>query len=79
MISSVDGDEWNPERRFSVVLETVFLFEIELADYCRRQGLFVEQVKEWRVISIKGHEMKLTENRRADKELLDIKVNWRKS
>lgn len=45
---------------------------MELADYCRRQGLFVEQVKEWRVISIKAHEMKLTENRRADKELREL-------
>lgn len=68
-ISSVDGDEWTPERRFSVVLETASLSEMELADYCRRQGLFVEQVKEWRVISIKAHEIKLTENRRGDKDL----------
>lgn len=44
-ISSVDGGEWTPERRFSVVLETATLSEMELADYCRRQGLFVEQVK----------------------------------
>lgn len=71
-IFSVDGDEWPPEHRFSVVLETASLSEMELADYCRRQGLFVEQVKEWRVISIKAHEMKLTENRRADKELREL-------
>lgn len=76
-ISSVDGDEWTPERRFSVVLETASLSEMELADYCRRHGLFVEQVKEWRVISIKAHEMKLTENRRADKELRDIRSRLR--
>lgn len=57
-ISSVNGDEWTPERRFSVVLETATLSEMELADYCRRMGLFVEQVKEWRVISIKAHERK---------------------
>ncbi len=76
-ISSVDGEEWTPERRFSVVLETASLSEMELADYCRRQGLFVEQVKEWRVISIKAHEMKLTENRRADKELREIRSRLR--
>lgn len=51
---------------------------MELADYCRRQGLFVEQVKDWRVISIKAHELKLTENRRADKELRDITSHLRK-
>ncbi|EGU4505676.1 IS3 family transposase [Salmonella enterica] len=76
-ISSVNGDEWTPERRFSVVLETATLSEMELADYCRRMGLFVEQVKEWRVISIKAHEMKMTENRRADRELREAKSRLR--
>lgn len=32
------------------------LSEMELADYCRRMRLFVEQVKEWRAISIQEHE-----------------------
>lgn len=76
-ISSVDGDKWPAEHRFSVVLETASLSEMELADYCRRQGIFVEQVKEWRVISIKTHEMKLTKNSRADKELRDIRSRLR--
>lgn len=76
-ISSVDGDEWTPERRFSVVLETSSLSEIELANHGRRQGLFVEQAKAWRAISIKVHEMKLTKNRCADKELRDIKSQLR--
>lgn len=76
-VSSVDGDEWTSERRFSVVLETASFSEMELADYCRRMGLFVEQVKEWRIISIKAHEMKLTENRRADKELRDTRSRVR--
>ncbi|WP_237730060.1 MULTISPECIES: hypothetical protein [Lelliottia] len=55
-ITSVDGEVWTPERRFSVVLDTATLSEMELADYCRRMGLFVEQVKEWRAISIQAHE-----------------------
>ena len=41
-ISSVDGNEWTSERRFSVVIETATLSEMELADYCRRMGLFVQ-------------------------------------
>ncbi|EOY3481495.1 helix-turn-helix domain-containing protein [Escherichia coli] len=55
-ITSVDVEDWTPERRFSVALETATLSEMELADYCRRMGLFVEQVKEWRAISIQAHE-----------------------
>ncbi|EPT8781467.1 hypothetical protein ACVTDD_004484, partial [Escherichia coli] len=76
-ITSVDVEDWTPERRFSVVLETATLSEMELADYCRRMGLFVEQVKEWRAISIQAHEKKLTENIRTDRALRDAKNKLR--
>ena len=42
-ITSVDVEDWTPERRFSVVLETATLSEMGLTDYYRRMGLFVEQ------------------------------------
>ncbi|KHH87441.1 transposase [Escherichia coli] len=76
-ITSVDVEDWTPERRFSVVLETATLSEMELADYCQRMGLFVEQVKEWRAISIQAHEKKLTENIRTNRALRDAKNKLR--
>lgn len=76
-ITSVDVEGWTPERRFTVVFETATLSEMELADYCRHMGLFVEQVKEWRAISIQAHEMKMAESRRADKELREAKTRLR--
>lgn len=76
-ITSVDSEEWTPERRFSVALETATLSEMELADYCRRMGLSVEQVKDWRAISIQAHEVKLAENLRADKTLREAKSKVR--
>lgn len=48
-----------------------------LADYCHCMGLFVGQVKEWRAISIQAHEIKLTENRRSDKELREARSRLR--
>jgi transposase len=39
---------WASEDKFHVVLETSTLTEQELAAYCRRKGLFVEEVKAWR-------------------------------
>lgn len=50
---AVPGDGQNPEAwstadKFAVVLETAPLGEAELAEYCRRKGLFVEQVRRWR-------------------------------
>jgi transposase-like protein len=50
---AVPGDGQNPEDwsaadKFAVVLETAPLGEVELAEYCRQKGLFVEQVRRWR-------------------------------
>ncbi len=41
-------DEWPADAKFAVVLETAALAEIELREYCRRKGLYPEQVQQWR-------------------------------
>jgi transposase-like protein len=42
------AEEWSSKDKFGVVLETAGLNEAELAEYCRRKGLFIEQVAAWR-------------------------------
>jgi transposase-like protein len=39
---------WSSEDKFAVVLETAPLNAAELAEYCRRKGLYPEQVAAWR-------------------------------
>ena len=39
---------WSSEEKFRVVLESAALNETELAEYCRRKGLYVEQIRAWR-------------------------------
>jgi transposase-like protein len=39
---------WRPEDRFAVVVESMGLAEAELAEFCRKKGLFVEQLLGWR-------------------------------
>ncbi|CAM3500474.1 Transposase IS3/IS911 family protein [Cupriavidus taiwanensis] len=39
---------WSSEDKFAVVLETAPLNEAELAEYCRRKGLYAEQIAAWR-------------------------------
>lgn len=34
-------------KRIKIVIETATLSEIELAEYCRKKGLYVEQVQSW--------------------------------
>jgi transposase len=40
--------QWRSEDKFAVVIETAGLSEAELAQYCRKKGLHVEQVRAWR-------------------------------
>jgi transposase-like protein len=47
-------DDWPAEAKFAVVLEAATLSEIELSEYCRRKGLYPEQVNAWRQACING-------------------------
>lgn len=41
-------ENWSPEDKFAVVLETASLNEAELAEYSRKKGLYAEQIAAWR-------------------------------
>ncbi len=54
---------WTAETQFAVVLETAGLSEIELAEYCRRKGLYPEQIKAWRQACINGQKTDKTQQK----------------
>jgi len=39
---------WTSEDKFHIVLETASLSETELAEYCRRKGIYVEEITSWK-------------------------------
>jgi transposase-like protein len=41
-------DRLSGAQRLAVVMETATLSEAELNEYCRKKGLYAEQVKQWR-------------------------------
>jgi transposase-like protein len=47
-------ESWSGENKLAVVIETAGLNEEELAEYCRRKGLYVEQIRRWREAAIAG-------------------------
>ena len=49
-------ENWSGENKLAVVIETAALNEEELAEYCRRKGLYVEQIARWREATIAGAE-----------------------
>lgn len=46
--------DYSAEQIFFIVIETATMSERELAEYCRSKGLFVDDVKAWRALSIKA-------------------------
>ncbi|WP_413737066.1 transposase [Sodalis sp. RH21] len=41
-------DLWSTEARFAVIVEAAALSEAELSEYCRRKGLYPEQIAQWK-------------------------------
>jgi transposase-like protein len=66
---------WTSEDKFQVVLETSSLTETELAEYCRRKGIYVDEVKTWREQCLKANQTttedpkELKDSLKAEKEL----------
>ena len=45
---SANPEHWSGANKLAVVIETAVLNETELAEYSRRNGLYVEQITCWR-------------------------------
>lgn len=41
------SENWSAHTKFNVIIETATLNESQLAEYCRSEGLYPEQVKAW--------------------------------
>ena len=42
------SDKWSTQDKFLIVVETASMPETDLAEYCRKKGLYVEEVKAWK-------------------------------
>lgn len=56
-----DGEKtpegWSAKDKFGAVIESVALNEAELAEYCRKRGLYPEQVRAWRAACERATEL----------------------
>lgn len=53
---SQPAGELSSEEKFAAVIETASLNEVELGEYCRRKGLYPQQISAWRDTCAKAHE-----------------------
>ena len=78
-------ESWSPEDKFAVVLETAAMNEVESAQYCRKKGLYAEQIAAWKQGCIDGNLLALEhakaakdQARSARKEIKELKRDLRK-
>lgn len=45
---SKNSEQWSAEARFAAIVETATLSEAEIAEYCRKKGLYPEQLIQWK-------------------------------
>lgn len=64
-----DSARWSSQDKFLIVIETASMNEVELSQYCRQKGLYVEQVKEWKNICIQANGCVAEEASRLNKEV----------
>ncbi len=74
------SERWSTQDKYLIVVETATLSEIELAGYCRKKGLYVEQVKSWKNNCMQANggvaqELALSQKREKvkDKELQQVR------
>ena len=71
-------DDWSTQDKFLIVVETVSLNETDLAEYARKKGLYVEQIKAWRDACMNANGGVAKEAARLNRELKDSQKERRK-
>ena len=73
-----DSEHWSAEVKLAVVAETMTFSESELGSYCRKKGLYPDQIKRWRENCLQGFQGSRTEDKkhqqqaRADKTAIKL-------
>ena len=62
-------DDWSTQDKFLIVVETASMNETELAEYARKKGLYVEQIKAWRDACMNANGGVAKEAARLNREL----------
>ena len=55
-VSDKTSENWSSQEKFTVVLETATLNETELSEYCRKKGLYPEQIKSWKQACLEANQ-----------------------
>lgn len=79
----VPSGELSSEEKFAVVIESASLNEVELSEYCRRKGLYPEQIQAWRKTCLQANapttpKVDLTQIRAQAKQIKQLEAELRR-
>jgi len=63
------SDKWSSQDKFLVVIETFSMNEHDLAAYCRKKGLYREQIIAWRKICLQANDQSIDQAKELTSEL----------
>jgi transposase len=67
------SEQWNSEDKFLIVMETYALNGAELAEYCRKKGLYKEQIEAWRDTCLNANGREFNQTKQLNQELKEEK------
>jgi len=71
------SERWSSEDKFLVVLESFSMNQTELAEYCRKKGLYKEQIDAWRLVCLNANAKEVNQTKRLSHELKEEKKRTR--
>jgi transposase len=67
------SEQWSSEDKFLVVMETYAMNQADLAEYCRKKGLYKEQIEAWRESCLNANGREPTQTKQLNQELKEEK------
>ncbi|MDQ7073592.1 MAG: IS3 family transposase [Gammaproteobacteria bacterium] len=72
-------ENWSGQDKLAVVIEIAALNEQELSEYCRKKGLYAEQIELWKEAAIAGNENPERLSKTERREFQQLKKSTRKT
>ena len=64
----VTPEGWTTKDKFAAVVETAALNEAEIAEYCRKRGIYPEQITQWRQACEEANDWDRTSSKRLQEQ-----------
>ncbi len=68
-----NSNKWNSEDKFLIVMETYSMNEEELAEYCRKKGLYRKQINEWQQSCLQANGKPVGQSKQLNGQLKEEK------